>query len=462
MIRRFVLLALSLMVAGCASTPPAVQDALPVDMISHPDMYVVVTLRNDDPGSNLRAGSTLRGYQNASAYTVGSIARSAVRGLTDTYRLREVSSWPIAMLGVHCVVFQVPAGQTVPQAIAQLRRDARVESVQPLQTFATQSAVYNDPYERLQSSLDTMGVPAAHEWSRGAGVNVAVIDTGVDTRHPDLQGRIVEKRNFVDTDWQAFDNDRHGTAVAGLIAATANNSLGIVGIAPEASLHAYKACWQIAAGDSAAVCNTFTLAKALGAAIDARVQIANLSLAGPGDPLLTRLVTQARLRGMIVVGAEPADRSAAFPTDIEGVIAVAAMDQQVAARGGTLAAPGTEVLTLVPDGHYDFASGSSIATANVSGVIALLLARQRAATPSSLMQLLGATALSRSVNAAAALCVVMHDRSCSDSELPPPVAGGRTEVGASGASLDRLRGTAARASGMRRSFPSPPVDRGRE
>ncbi|MET0497910.1 MAG: S8 family serine peptidase [Steroidobacteraceae bacterium] len=431
MICRIALLMLSLVVAGCASTPTALQDASPAEMVGHPDLYIVVTLRNEDPGSNLRAGSTLRGYQNASAYSVGSIARSAVRGLTNTYRLREVSSWPIAMLGVHCVVFQVAPGQAVPQTIVRLRQDPRVESVQPLQTFATQSTVYNDPYERLQSSLDTMGIPAAHEWSRGAGVHVAVIDTGVDTRHPDLQGRVVEKRNFVDGDWQAFDNDRHGTAVAGLIAATANNALGIVGIAPEASLHVYKACWQIAAGDNAAVCNTFTLAKALSAAIDARVQITNLSLAGPGDPLLTRLIAQASLRGMIVVGAAPADRRAAFPTDIDGVIAVAAVDQQAAARSGSLAAPGTEVLTLVPDGHYDFASGSSIATANVSGVIALLLARQRVATSGGLVQLLGATALSRSVNAAAALCVVVHDPTCSDLALTSsPGRRGRIEEGA--------------------------------
>jgi subtilisin family serine protease len=280
-----------------------------------------------------------------------------------------------------------------------------------------------------------MGIPAAHDLSRGAGVQVAVIDTGVDTRHPDLQGRIVEKRNFVDADWKAFDNDRHGTAVAGLIAATANNALGIVGIAPEASVHAYKACWQLANGDSAAACNTFTLAKALSAAIDAGVQIANLSLAGPGDPLLTRLVRQARERGMIVVGAAPPDRrGGSFPTDIDGVIAVASLDQQADARLGALSAPGTEVLTLVPDGHYDFASGSSIATANVSGVIALLLARERTPSSASLIQLLGSTAqdahstkvstlsTNRSVNAAAALCVAIHDRACNDRGLPVSIA----------------------------------------
>ena len=417
------ILLLGLAIAGCASLEPR-DDALPEEMIRHPDQYVVVTMRNDDQGTSLRAGSTMRGYQNSSTYSVGGSARAVVRGLTDTYRLREVSGWPIRALGIHCVVFQVPPHETVAQTIVRLRQDPRIESAQPLQTFATQATSYNDPYEKLQTSLNTMSIPEAHELSRGAGVQVAVIDTGVDTRHPDLQGRIVEKRNFVDADWRAFDNDRHGTAVAGLIAATANNALGIVGVAPEASLHAYKACWQLAKGESAAACNTFTLAKALSAAIDARVQITNLSLAGPGDPLLTRLVNQARERGMIVVGAAPPDkRTGTFPTDIDGVIAVASLGQQTDTRAGALSAPGNEVLTLVPDGHYDFASGSSIATANVSGVIALLLARERTPSTASLVQLLGSTArlgqgakvsMSRSVNAAAALCVVVHDRSCSD------------------------------------------------
>jgi hypothetical protein len=418
-IGKLIILVLCLAAAGCVNLPARREEPLPADMLAHPDMYVVVTMRNDDPHTSSRAGSTLRGYDNASAYTADSGARATVRGLVTTYQLREVSSWPIRTLGVHCVVFAVPAPQTVPHALLRLRQDSRVESAQPLQSFATQ-ATYDDPYERLQSSLDTMGIPAAHRWSRGADVDVGIIDTGVDTRHPELKGRIAETRNFVDADSQAFDRDRHGTAIAGLIAATANNALGIVGIAPEARLHAYKACWQRAVDDSAAVCNTFTLARALSAAIDARVQIVNLSLAGPSDPLLTRLVAQARQRGMIVVGALPVDRrTPAFPTDIDGVIGVVAMEQP-SPRDGALAAPGAEVLTLVPGGHYDFASGNSIAAANVSGVIALLLAREHIASSIGLMQLLLATsqedpsraAHSHSVNAAAALCVIAQNRWC--------------------------------------------------
>ena len=345
-----LLLLASVALIGCASTSR--RDAeLPAAVRDRPEQFVVVTLRNDDPRAGSRAGSTLRGYDTVSGYSVGSSARSAVHALTTTYDLREVSAWPIAILGVHCVVFQIPALETAAQMVARLRADRRVESAQPLQSFATQATTYNDPYEKLQRSLDTMHVATAHRWSHGSGVHVAVIDTGVDVTHADLSGRVVERRNFVDDDWSMFATDRHGTAVAGVIAANANNAAGIVGVAPEALLHVYKACWQKSAATSAANCNcSFTLAKALSAAIDARVSIVNLSLAGPSDDLLTRLVQQARERRIIVVGATPADQSAGFPGEVEGVITVSA--SEVATDRARLLAPGAEVLTLVPGNHW--------------------------------------------------------------------------------------------------------------
>ena len=101
-------------------------------------------------------------------------------------------------------------------------------------------------------------------------MRVAIIDTGIDFNHPDLAGQIVARRNFVDSDDAAFRLDRHGTAVAGVIAALADNHLGIVGIAPDSRLIALKACWQARATLAAATCNSFTLAQALQSAIDLR------------------------------------------------------------------------------------------------------------------------------------------------------------------------------------------------
>jgi subtilisin family serine protease len=220
-----------------------------------------------------------------------------------------------------------------------------------------------------------MDVVEAHPWSRGEGVKVAVIDTGADTRHPDLRGRIAAADNFVDSDEEQFGRDRHGTEIAGVIAAVANNREGIVGIAPEARLYLYKACWQVAVGADAARCNTFTLARALVAAFDAHAQVINLSLSGPDDPLLHDLIQEGLRRGILFVGALAARQTPGTGfLHQTGVIEVTSSEADEA-PGDALHAPGREILTLLPGGHYDFATGDSIATAEVTGVVALLLER---------------------------------------------------------------------------------------
>ena len=404
---------LSLVILFCCTGCATIDRGLPLLAREHPERFIVVTVRNDEVPASTRAGSTPRGYEGI-GYGPGPYASSAVHGLAASYRLDEVSGWPIAELGVHCVVFQIPTDATLSETLDRLTHDDRVESAQPLNTFATRTSSYNDPYQDLQGSLNTMSVTEAHRLSRGTGVHVAVIDTGADISHPDLAGRVIEQRNFVDNDMNAFARDRHGTAVAGVIAADSNNRIGIVGIAPEARLHIYKACWEQNA--PAASCNTFTLAKGLAAAIDARVQIVNLSLAGPQDSLLTRLVMHAQERGLIFVGAMPqspgsAEALTAFPVGIAGVLKVAASESRTTA-GDALHAPGVDVLTLAPQGRYDFFSGNSLATAGVTGAVALLLQRDRSASAARLQQLLSASAPKGGVDACAALALLLHEGSC--------------------------------------------------
>jgi subtilisin family serine protease len=413
--------------AGCASAPQT-ESSLPTNVREHPDSFIVVTVRNDSLPVSARAGSTLRGYDGAAQYSAGAPAQDAVHSLASAYQLREVSGWPISELGVHCVVFQLPTGSTASTMLARLKQDKRVESAQPLNVFATRSTTYNDPYQDLQANITTMGVQAAHQWSRGAGVNVAVIDTGADVAHPDLAGRIVEQQNFVDADTAAFNHDRHGTAVAGVIGADSNNHVGIVGIAPEARLHIYKACWQNDPAGASASCNTFTLAKGLAAAIDARVQIVNLSLAGPEDSLLTRLVVRAQEHGLIFVGAAPQSDNAAaasgqFPTNIKGVLRVAATDAPLV-LADELRAPGTDVLTLAPQGRYGLVSGNSLATASVSGAVALLLSRDKNISVDELQQLLaGSTRVADTgVNACAALAALLNKAACAETPSVPVAA----------------------------------------
>jgi subtilisin family serine protease len=383
-------LLLSLLAAVPATAAPAGAGPIPAAVRADAGRYIVVTLRNE-PGAQARhPGSTPRGYDAAGHYGVTATARMQTRALEREFGLREISAWPIATLHVHCIMFQLPDAATRAAMISQLATDRRVESVQPLNEFTTESlpespaaaadvapvqVPYNDPYAKLQVALRELAVVAAQRRSRGAGVRIAVIDTGVDFDHPDLKGRVIGRRNFVDADDAKFQHDMHGTEVSGVIAAVADNGIGIVGIAPDARVIALKACWQ-AAGSGAAVCNSFTLAQALEAAIAAHADIVNLSLAGPADPLLTRLVEHGAQQGMIFVAAAGRPGSGnSFPADLDGVLAVDAAEDSTG-NPRHLLAPGRDVLTLVPGGHYDFASGSSLAAAEISGVVALMLAER--------------------------------------------------------------------------------------
>ncbi|HZP13775.1 MAG TPA: S8 family serine peptidase [Nevskiaceae bacterium] len=375
---RWIALATSILTA-CASAPVSITPPAAItQMQTQPDRLIVVAVANPTDSAAPRAGSTLRGYDAVPRYAVSGEARATLADLMRAYDLREVAAWPIVPLSLHCAVLEVAPRASRDEVIQRLTHDPRVRVAQPLQTFSTLSDAapthgYNDPYVSLQRGFAAIQAQAAQQWSRGEGVRVAIVDTGLDTAHPDLKGRVRVQRNFVDADAQRFGADRHGTAVAGVIAAVANNREGIVGVAPEAELLAFKACWQPDPRADAAQCNSFTLAQAISAAIESTAQIVNLSLAGPADPLLTALVMRGLEQGMIFVGAVPRDGSTlGFPAGIPGVIAVDAAGALRDAEG-VLRAPGREILTLTPGGHYDFASGSSLAAAHVSGTVALLL-----------------------------------------------------------------------------------------
>src|SRR5690606_21862937 len=101
-----------------------------------------------------------------------------------------------------------------------------------------------------------------------------------------------------------------------------NNREGIIGIAPDARIAALRACWPVNGSSSGAQCSSFTLAQALETAIELDPALVNLSLTGPTDPLLSRLLDEAMERGIVIVAAEPATLDAAvFPASHAGVIA---------------------------------------------------------------------------------------------------------------------------------------------
>lgn len=358
---------------------------------------ILVTIANPSALVLSEPGSTPHGYDAIESYSVSDQARATGAALGRDYDLQQVRAWPIAPLGVQCLVFALPPDADRDALLRRLAADRRVRLAQPLQVFDALAgsrasgaasggdtsggngdaavSAYNDPYIGLQQGFAAIQAGAAQQWSRGEHVRVAIIDTGADLSHPDLAGRIAQSRNFIDDDMSAFATDRHGTSIAGIIGADANNHVGIVGVAPLVQLQVYKACQPLQPHGLTAQCNSFTLALALDAAISAHAQIVNLSLGGPADPLLAQLVSYGQRRGMIFVGAVPEDgRLDGFPLGIPGVIAVDQVGRSPAAAG-VLHAPGRDILSLAPAGGYDFATGSSFAAAHVTGAIALLRAR---------------------------------------------------------------------------------------
>lgn len=363
-----------------------------------------------DPGINsaVGAGPGRPGYRpRSSTYLVSVSVRRAANRLARDFNLNIVDEWPIVPLKVHCLVFEVDADRSLDELLTKLREQPDVESAQRMNTFEVQGSGV-DPYAGLQHNIATLGLAEAHSLTRGEGASVTIIDTGADFRHPELAAAIRTHRDFAGGG--NFTSEPHGTAVAGLIGAASDNGFGIVGVAPGARLDILRACWY-PEGRTAAVCDSFTLAKALTYAIESDSNVINLSLGGPTDPLLSRLLRLALDRGILVVAA--ASQQAGFPADVPGVIVVAA---EGGGKDVLLHAPGVDILVPVPGGGFDYASGSSLSAAQVTGVIALMIAQRPGIGHDDVTGLLAASGGEDggSVNACRVLAKMLDRPACQD------------------------------------------------
>jgi len=368
-IRCWVLAALFL----AALVPSAAPSAPQPSWVDQADRQILVMVRH--PPDHYRPnGAYGGGYGDEPAR---SARERLARRIAGRYQLALVDAWPMPMIGYDCFVMAVPDGRTTAQAIDQVSHDADVAWSQPVGTFTGQAAppTASDPLLLAEPAAREWHLTDLHRIATGRGVKVAVVDSGVDDRHPDLKGQIDIRLNFV-----AGRPDRaeaHGTSVAGIIAAKAGNGIGIAGVAPQARILALRACWQNGAGLASTSCDSFSLAKALYFAISQKSDVINLSLSGPEDRLLRELLNVAVSRGATVVAAFDARRpNGGFPATVPGAIAVS--DVPVAA-GATRVyiAPGRDVPTTEPGGRWFLVNGSSFAAAHVSGLVALVDQRQR-------------------------------------------------------------------------------------
>jgi subtilisin family serine protease len=308
----------------------------------------------------------------------GAARRRVARDLAATYGLRVVDDWPMPAIGIDCFLMEDTGTGPVDRLLDTLAHDPRVAWAQAIQEY--HGLAQDDPLLPVQPAAHVWQLASLHHASTGRGVTVAIIDSGVDANHPDLDGQIKLRRNFVD----AYPDgaEAHGTAVAGIIAAREGNGIGIAGVAPGAKLLALRACWETAGPP--ARCNSFTLGKAINFALMSDARVINMSLGGPRDRLLEALLDVALARGVTLVGAaDPAQPDGGFPASHPGVIAVAS-DTQRAPPPGSLRAPGTDVPTSLPGARWGMVSGSSYASAHVAGLAALVLELRPGTTPATL------------------------------------------------------------------------------
>ncbi len=249
------------------------------------------------------------------------------------------------------------------------------------------------PYEMIGQAANTNEIPAGvaliqapRIWNetKGKGITIAVLDTGCDTSHSDLQKQIVGGRNFTDDDGSNpdifLDYNGHGTHVAGTIAARQNDD-GVIGVAPEASLLIVKVLNKNGSGQYDWIIDGIHYA------IEQKVDIISMSLGGPNDmPELHQAIKKAIANNILVVCAagnegdgDDATDEFGYPGCYNEVISVGAINLERRSSKFTnshneidLVAPGEKIISTYLNGKYATLSGTSMAAPHVSGALALI------------------------------------------------------------------------------------------
>ena len=307
-------------------------------------------------------------------------------GLLATLQLTELETQRFQLTGRQLSRMRINGTRSVPATLSLIARNYPGVSggwANMVYVGAQTPTVQAPPPAAgsAQYVVNKLHLLEAHRITSGDDVLVAVIDSKIDTKHPDLTGVVAEEYDVVGSPAVAHS---HGTAMAGAIAARSK----LVGVAPKVKLLAVRA---FSGSGETAESTTFNILKSVDWAASKNARIINMSFAGPPDDLLREMLAKANARGIVLIAAvgNAGPRSPPlYPAADAGVIGVTATDvddklMPQANRGAqvALAAPGVEILAVAPDGTYQVTSGTSIAAAHASGVAALLLASKPNLTP---------------------------------------------------------------------------------
>ncbi len=316
----------------------------------------------------------------------------AIAATARRHRLVEVEATRIDLLGATVRLWRIPDARKAAAVIAELATEGALARIQPHYLFRTADASPPPP-AIPQYALAKMKVAAAPAQAGGAFVRVAVIDTAVDETHPDLKGAVEARFDGLSAKIVSRD---HGTAMAGGIAADGR----LRGVDPRAKLLSARAFDSD--GASGALGSTLSILKCLDWAVAARARIVNMSFAGPDDPVLRDALAAAARRGVVLVSAAGnlgPKAAPQFPGADAHVIAATATDSQdrrfVGANVGAyiaVSAPGVDVMLPAPGGGYALETGTSVSSALVAGVIALMMEGKPDLTPDDVRARLVASA----------------------------------------------------------------------
>ena len=320
------------------------------------------------------------------------ISAQALDAFQRRSRLVQVERQTSQLTGTTLYRWRIPDRRSVPAMIRALETDTVVVSAQPnylVRLQQTENKAEGDP---AQYELAKLHLPQAHAIAKGDNVLVAVIDSGVDASHPDLAGAVAQTYDALDT---PMSPHKHGTAIAGLVAAHGK----LMGSAPGARILAIRA---FDPAGSSAEGSTFGILKSLDWAAANGARVINMSFAGPADPAMHRSLEAAHKKGIVLIAAAGnagAKSPPLYPAADANVIAVTATDAddklfEPSNRGShiAIAAPGAHIMVAIPDGSYEVSSGTSYAAAEVAGIVALMLERKSDLTPVQVRAILQSTA----------------------------------------------------------------------
>jgi subtilisin family serine protease len=294
-------------------------------------------------------------------------------------------------------VIDLPANASETAVVAQLSHRPELRFAE-LDRVVTSTATVNDPYLGNEWHLSKVNAPTAWDSAAGSGITIAILDSGINSAHPDLKANLVAGYNFYSNNTDVTDVCGHGTAVAGVAAASSNNALGVAGVAGSARIMPLRVAYSDSAG-----CHAYysTIASALTYAADNGARVANVSYGGvAGSASVQSAARYMKGKGGLVfvsAGNNNIDENIVTDGSMVAVSATDSADNKASfSSWGTfvaLSAPGAGIWTTDNAGSYSAWNGTSFSSPLSAGVAALVMSARPDLSAAQAESLLYSTAV---------------------------------------------------------------------